>query len=153
MEQMKEREPSVVANAAFALGSLRATQALEVLIGVLGHDDPNVRKNTAEALARMGSVAIPQLKQAYEKALSSTHKNAPYVRLTIMHTFLEMLEQGNGVAYSAQFLPLVVHALNDDSWLVKSQAALLVGRTAQAIEIEKNRQTVGSTRFPESGGR
>jgi len=140
IEQLKEREPGVVANAAFALGALRSVPALEPLIELLGHDDPTVRKNVAEALARLGGLAIPNLKQAYEKALASSHKNAPYIRLTILNAFLELLEQGGGVAGSAQFLPLAVHALNDDSWLVKSQAALLVGRTAQAVEAEKARQ-------------
>jgi hypothetical protein len=153
MAQLKEREPSVAANAAFALGALRAGQALETLITILGHDDPVVRKNTAEALARLGAVAIPHLRQAYEKALASSHKNAPYIRLTIMNAFLEMLEQGSGVAYSTQYLPLAVHALNDDSWLVKAQAALLVGRTAQAIEAEKTRQTSKSGRFSDPPGR
>jgi HEAT repeat protein len=148
--QLKEREPSVAANAAFALGALRSGQALEPLVAILGHDDPAVRKNTAEAIARLGAVAVPYLKQAYEKALGSTHKNAPYIRLTIMNTFLEMLEQGSGVGYSGHYLPLAVHALNDDSWLVKAQAALLVGRTAQAIEIEKSRQATKPNRFPES---
>lgn len=151
--QLKEREPGVVANAAFALGALRAGPALDALIAVLGHDDPGVRKNTAEALARLGNVGIPHLKQAYEKALGSTHKNAPYIRLTVMNAFLEMLEQGSGVGYSGHFLPLAVHALTDDSWLVKSQAALVVGRTALAIEAEKSRQANKSGLFPEGGGR
>ena len=146
IEHLKEREPSVAANAAFALGALRAGQALEPLLAILGHDDPVVRKNTAEAIARLGAVAVPHLKQSYEKALSSSHKNAPYIRLTIMNSFLEMLEQGSGVAYSGHYLPLAVHALSDDSWLVKAQAALLVGRTAQAIEADKSRQATKPSR-------
>jgi HEAT repeat protein len=151
INQLKEREPGVVANAAFALGALRAGQAMEPLIALLGHDDPTVRKNAAEALARLGTGTIPSLKHAYEKALASTHKNAAYIRLTIMSTFLEMLEQGSGVSHSGQFLPLAVHALNDDSWLVKSQAAMLVGRTAQAVEAEKARQA--NSRYADGGNR
>jgi HEAT repeat protein len=150
IEQLKDREPSVLANAAFALGALRAGQALESLLGLLGHDDPSVRKNTAEALARLGLPGIPRLRQAYETALSSNHKNAPYIRLTVINAFLEMLEQGTGVSYSDQYLSLAVQALSDDSWLVKSQAALLLGRTAQAIEVEKNRPAGKSGLFPDS---
>lgn len=139
MQHLKDRESSVVANAVFALGSVRAYAALDELIAILGHDDPNVRKNLAEALARLGSAALPKLTTAYEQAKASTGKQAPYIRLTVLSAFLEMLEQGLGTTYSNQFLPLAVSALEDDSWLVRSQAALLVGRTAQALEEERKR--------------
>lgn len=139
LQHLKDRESSVVANAVFALGAVRAYAALEELIGILGHDDPNVRKNLAEAIARLGSTALPKLTAAYEQARSGTGKQAPYIRLTVLNTFLEMLEQGTGTAYSAQFLPTALSALEDDSWLVRSQAALVIGHTAQALEEERKR--------------
>jgi HEAT repeat protein len=136
---LKDRESSVVANAVYALGSVRAYAALDPLSDILGHDDPTVRKNVAEAMARLGASALPKLTAAYEKARTHTGKQAPYIRLTVLSAFLEMVEQGNGPALSAQFLPLALSALEDDSWLVKSQAALLMGRTALALEEERKR--------------
>jgi hypothetical protein len=50
-----------------------------------------------------------------------------------------MLEQGWGTAASEQFLPLVVLALEDDSWLVRAQAALVVGKSAQVLEDERKK--------------
>lgn len=136
---LREREASVVANAAYALGSLRAYAAIEPLADHLGHDDPSVRKAVAEALAKFGMAALPKLRQVFEQARSSNHKNAPYIRLTVMLSFLEMLELGFASTLSDQFLPLAVLALEDESWLVKSQAALVVGRTAQMLEEERKR--------------
>lgn len=139
IKHLQDREVSVVANAAYALGTVRAYAALEPLAEILGHDDPSVRKNVAEAMARLGASALPRLRDAFEKARSSTHKNAPYIRLTVLNTFLEMLEQGYGASVSDQFLPLAVTSLEDESWLVRAQAALLIGRTAHALEEEKKR--------------
>jgi|GEM_PF-2395427 len=139
IQQLRDREAAVVANAAFALGSLRAFAALDELADHLGHDDPTVRKNIAEAMAKLGTGALPRLRAAFEKSRSSSHKNAPYIRLTVILSFLEMLELGLGGTLSDQFLPLAVIALEDDSWLVKSQAALVIGRTAQTLEEERKR--------------
>ncbi|WP_373532611.1 HEAT repeat domain-containing protein [Vampirovibrio sp.] len=139
IQQLKDRESSVVANAAYALGSVRAYAALDALSAILGHDDPGVRKQVAEAMARLGAAALPKLTAAYEQARTNTGKQAPYIRLTILSAFLEMVEHGNGPTFSNQFLPLAVTALGDDSWLVKAQAALLIGRTAQSLEEERRR--------------
>jgi HEAT repeat protein len=121
IQHLQDREISVVANAAFALGNLRAYAAIDSFVEILGHDDPSVRKNVAEAMARLGASAIPRLRDAFEKARTSTHKNAPYIRLTVLNTFLEMLEQGYGPSVSEQFLPMAISALEDDSWLVRAQ--------------------------------
>lgn len=139
IRQLRDREAAVVANAAFALGSLKAFAALDELADHLGHDDPTVRKNIAEAMAKLGTGALPKLREAFEKSRSSTHKSAPYIRLTVMLSFLEMLEMGHGSILCEQFLPLAVIALEDDSWLVKSQAAQVVGRTAQVLEEERKK--------------
>lgn len=139
IQHLKDRESSVVANAVFALGAIRAYIALDALTAILGHDDPTVRKNLAEAMARLGASALPKLIEAFNQARTSTGKQAPYIRLTVLSAFLEMLEQGIGTHYSPQFLPLTVEALTDESWLVRSQAALVLGRTAQALEDERRR--------------
>jgi HEAT repeat protein len=148
MKHLQDREAAVVSHAAYALGALKAYAALEPLVEILGHDDPTVRKNVAEAMARLGAAALPRLRDAFEQARTSNHKHAPYIRLTVLNAFLEMLEQGIGTALSEQFLSLAVSALEDDSWLVRSQAALVVGRTAQAIEDEKKRLAQQRTVLP-----
>lgn len=139
IEHLKDRESSVVANAAYALGTLRAGAALEPLSQILGHDDPTVRKNVAEAMGRLGPVALTHLSMAFEKARTNPGKQAPYIRLTVLSAFLEMVEQGQVGTCSGHYLPLAVTALQDDSWLVRSQAALLMGKTAQALEEERRR--------------
>lgn len=137
---LKDREATVVANAVYALGTIRAYVALETMTDILGHDDPGVRKNVAEAMARIGTSALASLRAAFEKAQASTHKNAPYIRLTVISAFVEMLEQPNGHVLAEQFLPMAVSALTDESWLVRSQAAFLIGRSAQSLEEEKARR-------------
>jgi hypothetical protein len=140
IQHLQDREAAVVSHAAYALGTLKAYAALEPLADILGHDDPTVRKNVADAMARLGATALPRLREAFEQARASNQKQAPYIRLTVLNAFLEMLEQGpGGLVLSEQFVPLAVVALDDESWLVRSQAALVVGRTAQAIEDEKKR--------------
>jgi hypothetical protein len=39
IKHLEERDPSVVANAAYALGALRTHAALEVMLQILGHDE------------------------------------------------------------------------------------------------------------------
>lgn len=139
LTMLQAREPSVIANAAYALGTLKAFGAIDALAEHLGHDDPSVRKTVAEALAKFGIASLPRLHDAYDKACASNHKNAPYIRLTIMLCFLEMLDLGLGLSLRDQFLPLAVVALQDESWLVKSQAAMVIGRTAQMLEDERKK--------------
>jgi HEAT repeat protein len=134
IKHLQDREPSVVANSAFALGALKAYPAMDALTAILGHDDATVRKQTAEALARMGPGAMPALRDAFLEAQNSKTKNAPYIRLTIMTAFLEMVLSAPGMPLVEQILPLAVTALEDDSWLVRAQAALVVGHAAQAQE-------------------
>lgn len=148
IQHLQDREASVVAHAAFALGALKSYTALDPLVEILGHDDPGVRKNVAEAMARLGASALPRLKEAFEKARVSHHKHAPYIRLTVLNSFLEMLEQNAGTMLGEQFVSLAVTALEDESWLVRSQAALVIGRTAQAIEDEKKRLAQQRSNLP-----
>ena len=134
MHQLNDREPSVVANAAFALGALRATNALEALSECLGHDDPNVRKQVAEAMARMGAASLSWLRDAYEAAKTSKHKNAPYIRLTVMSAYLELAQVMPGLI--DYVLGQVLDGVQDESWLVRAQAAQVVGQASLAREAQ-----------------
>ncbi|MEM0951475.1 MAG: HEAT repeat domain-containing protein [Cyanobacteria bacterium P01_H01_bin.74] len=134
VEQLTDKESSVVSNAVMALGAMRVYRALPDLIELLGHDDPLVRKNLADALARFGGQALPSLKAAFLAAKSNQEKQSPYIRLTVINALLALLNQPEGVHWSSDYLPLALEALNDDSWLVRSQAALLFANTAFSLE-------------------
>lgn len=138
---LKDRESGVVANAVAALGALRAQSAREALAAVLGHDDPVVRKNAAEALARLGAPALHTLREVLRKAQSGQSggnpANAPYIRLSVLTAYLEIINQGADKAMIAHFLPMAVESLEDESWLVRAQAAQVVAQAALAIEREK----------------
>lgn len=133
-KQLTDKEPSVVANAIYAIGAMQAYECQEDLLAHLGHEDPLVRKNIAEALGNFGRSAVSGLQKAFFDSLDSGEKHAPYVRLTVINSFLEMLSRPEGVRVSVHFLPTALQALEDESWLVRSQAALLFGRTASAMQ-------------------
>jgi hypothetical protein len=141
IQLLKDRESGVVVNAVAALGALRAQAAREALAAVLGHDDPVVRKNAAEALARLGAPALHTLREVLRKAQSGSSggntANAPYIRLSVLTAYLEMVNHGADKAMMSHFLPLAVESLEDESWLVRAQAAQVVAQAALAIEREK----------------
>ncbi len=140
IQLLKDRESGVVAQAAGALGALRSQTARDALVGILGHDDPIVRKNASDALARLGTPALHALRETLVKARSSSHVNAPYIRLSVLSVYLEMLRQGTDRAAMGHFLPQAVESLTDESWLVRAQAAQVLAQAALAIEEEKRRQ-------------
>lgn len=147
ISRLHDREPSVVSNAVYALGALRAHAALDALSEILGHDDPTVRKHVAEAMARMGRLALPHLLDAYREAQGSAAKNAPYIRLTVVQAFLELTHiPGASTALLAPCLPHAISALNDDNWLVRGQAALVIGRIAEVHDSEQNRPSPAGKR-------
>lgn len=139
LSRLQDREPAVLANSAAALGMLRASQAIEPLLGILGHDDPAVRKSASDALARLAPGSIAGLNRAYEQALASKQANVPYVRLTVLTAFAEMLQIGQGAPVLEQCLPVIIQGLEDESWLVRAQAALVVGQLAAFREANEQR--------------
>jgi hypothetical protein len=134
VQLLGDREPIVVANSAAALGALRVTSALEELSKCLGHDDPNVRKNAAEAMAKMGIPALHSLREAMGRGRVVTHSNALYIRLSVLMAYGEMIEQGLDATSMNHFLPSVVECLNDESWLVRAQAAQILAEAANSRE-------------------
>ncbi|MDX2085338.1 MAG: HEAT repeat domain-containing protein [Candidatus Melainabacteria bacterium] len=133
IQRLKDREPTVVANAAFALGELRAMKAVNPLVEVVGHEDPAVRKNVAEALSKLGPIALEPLKKAYEQVQNQTGQDANLIRLNVTATYLEMARTKQW-AMLGFVLPQVLHALQDDNWLVRAQAALIMGHAAPLKE-------------------
>lgn len=134
---LQDREPSLIVNSAYALGMLKAPEALPALSEILGNEDSTVRKSVAEAMARFGHLALPYLRDAFEAARNSTHNNAPYIRLTVMTALVELSQSGANPVLAEQFLPMALEGLEDSNWLVRAQAALVVGNTAQIFEEEQ----------------
>jgi hypothetical protein len=139
IQLLGDREPSVVSNSAAALGALHATQALEELSKCLGHDDPSVRRNAAEAIAKMGAPALHTLREAMGRGRVMTHSNALYIRLSVLMAYSEMIDLGLDRAAMNHFLPQVVECLDDESWLVRAQAALVLTHAANSLDRQANR--------------
>lgn len=132
MERLRDREPTVISNAAFALGELNASEAIQPLCDILGHDDPTIRKSVAEALAKLGPKALVPLRRTWQDYRQSKQKDAPYVRLTIMATYTLMFQLGYLPVDDT--LPQILEGLQDESWLVRAQAALVIGNAAQHLK-------------------
>jgi hypothetical protein len=133
LKRLQDREPSVIANAAFSLGRLSVSAAIDPLIGVLGHDDANVRKQATDALVRLGEATVPALRRAYDKVRGLPDNRSALIRLSIMSTWLEMARQ-NRRDWLIPVLPLIMEALQDEHWLVRGQAVLLVGNLIEPEE-------------------
>ncbi len=129
LERLQDKEPAVITHAIFALGELEEESALLPFMDALGHEDSNVRKALAEALAKIGRSALPHLVTAYQAAKQNKEKYASHIRLTVMGAYLEMTHTHRELL--SLILPQAVEALEDENWMVRSQAALVVGRAAQ----------------------
>ena len=134
---LEARESNVVVNVAFALGELHevpsANQAVEPLITLLGHDDINVRKAVSEALAKLARYSVPALLSAYDTARQSSDKTASVIRLTVMQAHVVLVQTHGPDGLKSRWdrvLSQAVQALEDSSWLVRAQAALVIGYAA-----------------------
>jgi HEAT repeat protein len=137
VKKLAATEPAVVAQSVFALGELRKPDALPYLLQCLGHEDATVRRNLAEALAKLpiGDVLMA-IQNAYRDALESTDTNAVHIRLTVINTCMELLRGDRQLL--PHIYPLLHAGLDDDSWLVQSQAAMVIGMCAQMYhEVEQ----------------
>jgi hypothetical protein len=130
-EQLNDNNPNVVANAAYALGELKDEGALPGLIHSLSNEDAGVRKNVAEALAKIGRPAL----NAIQLALKD--KNW-VVRHTALTAVLELLHEG--VDLVPDVLPDALPLLKDESWLVRSQAATVFGEAARIFQEQQDRE-------------
>jgi HEAT repeat protein len=116
---------------------------------LLSHEDASVRKNVAEAMAKLGATSLMALAKAYENAKShKTDRNAAHVRLTVQQSYLEMMKLKQ-YALLPDIIPYVLDALQDDTWLVRSQAALVLAQAAQYLhETPPSRETVAPLSLP-----
>ncbi|MCA9799975.1 MAG: HEAT repeat domain-containing protein [Cyanobacteria bacterium HKST-UBA04] len=124
VRMLDDNSPNVVSSAAYALGELKSTEALEPLFHCFAHEDGTVRKHVSEAMAKLGG----QAEGAVRRALAD--KNY-LVRLTAVATVAELVarDRALGLKLLEEARPL----LADDNWIVRSQMAHLVGLAAHAV--------------------
>jgi hypothetical protein len=125
LEQLSDNVPGVVASAAFALGEIKDESALPGLIHALSNDDPTVRKNVAEALAKIGRPALGPL----QMALQDNHWVVRHTALTAVQELTHF-----GLELIPEILPHAIPLLKDESWLVRSQAAIVVGDVSKVYQ-------------------
>jgi hypothetical protein len=127
--QLDDREPTVITQAATALGGFMDSIAMKPLIQLLGHMDPNVRKAASETLGKLGAVTLPELKHTFLEATGANDKTAPHIRVSVLIAYQAMLtyypETLNDI------LPHLVRATRDENWLVRAQAALTACKVAE----------------------
>lgn len=134
VERLKDNEPTVVAHSALALGNLQAAQAIMPLCQILGHEDGTVRKHVAESLSKLGGGVIPQIKDAWDKTLTSASSpKTPYIRLTLITTCSQWAQRQRQLP--APLLNIAIDGLNDTNWLVRSQAALAIAYAASSADM------------------
>ncbi len=138
LERLDDKEASVISHAVFALGELEEESAILPFMDILGHEDSNVRKALAEALSKIGRNALPHLETAYQAAKDNKEKYASHIRLTVMAAYLEITHTRRELL--TLILPQAVEALEDENWMVRSQAALVVGRSAQYFRDDRLQQ-------------
>lgn len=135
-EQLNDSVPSVVASAAYALGALQDEGAITGLIHSLNHDDATVRKNAAEALAKLGKPAY----HAIQLALKDKHW---LVRHSALSAVMELIHIQ--LDATSDLLSDTLPLLKDDSWLVRSQAANVLAEAAKAYQTLKEKELTSSS--------
>jgi len=123
--QLKDNSPSVVATAAWALGELRDESAIPGLIHAFSNEDAAVRKNSAEALAKIGRPSFGSLQSALKDKHWLVRHSALQAMIDMVHIQPELV---------VELLPNALPLLKDESWLVRSQAATVFGEAAKIFQ-------------------
>lgn len=132
---LDDKSPDVIASAAFALGEMSAHQALDKLINLLGNEENNIRKNTIEALAKIGNPSIKKLIEALGDN-NWIKRNSAAVALGELTEYNKILN----IMPAVNFLIL---RLKDNQPIVKSSAARSLGKIYKRIN-DQQRQNDNS---------
>lgn len=122
---LSDKNPEVIAAAAFALGEMATPLCLNNLINLLGNDEHNIRKSTIEALAKIGNPSIKKLIEALE--------DNNWVKRNSAATALGELTEHNKQLNIAQAVNPLIARLNDNQPIVKSSAARSLGKIYKKI--------------------
>lgn len=109
------------AGAIFVLGEMRDVRAVQPLIDLLQDDDVNTFTDVAEALMKIGSIAVRPLMYALGSPMLTTRRHAA----SILGYFKDPLAT-----------PALITALDDDGVDVRAAAAHALGEIADARAVE-----------------
>jgi hypothetical protein len=125
MRLLGDKNPEVIASAAYALGEMATPICLDKLMNLLGNDEHNVRKSTIEALAKIGNPSIKKLITALE--------DPNWVKRNSAATALGELTDHNKQLNISQAVNPLIARLNDNQPIVKSSAARALGKIYKKI--------------------
>jgi len=132
-----------------AIGEIKTTKAINVLIELLGNANWLIRKEAAAALVAIGRLSVPALKEAF----SSGNKDIRFWTVKILSqllgneasdSFKKLLKSDKkdlryyavtalGELKSEDSIETIIKALGDESWLVRAQAAEILEQKGKAI--------------------
>jgi hypothetical protein len=132
-KRLGDKEPQVLSAALQAIGQLQPPALLKELLPFLGHDVLEVRQAAVATLARYGPSVLEVVSPLYAKAATEGRGNdkAYRVRLDVMNLYLALLHEREATVL-APVLSQVLHAMEDEQWLVRSAASQVLGAVAKA---------------------
>ncbi|MEI7473332.1 MAG: HEAT repeat domain-containing protein [bacterium] len=130
---LNDKSPEVIASAAYALGEMATPLALDSLIALLGNDEHNIRKNTIEALAKIGTPSIKKLINALEDS-NWVKRNSAAIALG------ELTDYNKHLNVTPAVNPLIAR-LQDNQPIVKSTAARSLGKIYKKITEQRDFQS------------
>jgi HEAT repeat protein/beta-lactamase regulating signal transducer with metallopeptidase domain len=122
------KQPSPGEQAAIALASF-GQQAVEPLVGALGHDDPAVRRNAAWAIGEIrGGIGVNR-RDAFEPLMAALLDEDAWVRRAAAFAFGEMRD--------ARAARALIAALGDSDYQVRDMAVYALGEMKEARAVEQ----------------
>jgi HEAT repeat protein/beta-lactamase regulating signal transducer with metallopeptidase domain len=122
------KKPSPGEQAAIALASF-GQQAVEPLIGALGHDNPAVRRNAAWAIGEIRGGGGVNRRDAFEPLMAALLDEDAWVRRAAAFAFGEMRE--------ARAARALIAALGDSDYQVRDMAVYALGEMKEARAVEQ----------------
>lgn len=124
LEMLEDTNSSAVAAAAYALGELRACEAIDPLIELIGFDDTAIRMNSTDALAKIGDPAVKGLILALDDT-NWVKRNSAAIALGAL------VKNSTGKVLRA--INPLTQRLKDSNPVVRASAANAIGKIAEII--------------------
>lgn len=121
---LKDTNSHAVAAAAYALGELRAYEAIDPLIELIGLDDAPIRTNATDSLAKIGDPAVKSLILALDDN-NWVKRNSAAIALG------ELVNNSTGKVLRA--VNPLTNRLKDSNPVVRASAANAIGKIAEVV--------------------
>jgi len=128
LKRLSDKEALVLVPTIRALGHYGDAAAIEPLVTLLAHESPDVRSALNEAFTHLPILpTLQQLGNAYGRSLVNERNNEAgfRLRLTVMKSWETMARRHAPESFSV-VMTHVLHALNEDQWLIRSAAASML---------------------------